>query len=326
MNSRKVVIWLIIFTVIGIILVFYNDLHEPPVDVSIVHSEILGQYFFGLDNGIVTSTRIKPNITVLREASALGYYARNNTEIDFVEVATTFAGMTYDENPNVKIIGTLIKPRGDDSIVVVNSESQIATLSDLRGKKVGMDNIALTPTVLLKELLKEVYNINYDEVTYVEIPLSGALGQLDSREVDAVVVYSAYAYFARAQNKYRVLSNVFEETKQLLGDLPIAAVLITNRVDLDSRQEVLFRGLELIQNSFNYGLKNREEISQAMSKQLGIQPETHSISFQNVVPTTIFLNIDDMENILKLLIIAKNQGLIGREITDDIFFDPQKDR
>lgn len=319
---RKFAAVLIVVTLLLTGYSVFESFQQPPDEVSLVHSLILGQYFYALDEGRVGLRRIRFNITTLQEAGALGSYATGETEIDLIEVATTVAGLAHDSTPHVRIVGTLIRPTGGDAIVVVKSHSALSSLSDLRGKTVGVDSLSLTPVILLRELLRQTYGVDYDEVTYVEHPLSALLSALDDREVDAVVVYSAYAYLARAQGgEYQIISSIFEEVKPILGDLPIAAVLVTNRTDLEDRSEVLQGAIGLVKESFTYGLEHRDEISQEMGARLGLQPEIYALTFYNVVPTDIYLNAEDKENILQLLDLAWRQGLIERQTTEDIFFD-----
>lgn len=305
----------------GILLVIWRARRPAGVKkVSLAHSSILNQYFYALDKKKLHLDGLEFDITVVQDPAALGVYVMGRAGIDLVEAGTPFAGVARISNPNVKIVGTLLKPRADDCAVVVKANSDIDSPQDLAGKRIGVDSLAEPHTILLKEVLKQNHNIPYESATYIVKPVPVLLDLLKRGDIDAVLVYGLLGYQPRGDKQnYEVVCSVFEEAKSILGDTPVVAVLVTNRKDLD--KDTAKKALAAIKESFDYAFAHQEELSQELAGQFGISPEVYKNSFFGTLPTGVFLTREDQDNILKIFEVAQRQGIIDRQITEDIFFD-----
>ena len=338
LRPRKSALVLVLFSVVYIGFSIFRFLNTPPKTVFVVHSRILSQYFYALDFGQVHERGITPNPTVVEETASLSQFATiyentNSAEpakrptLVLVELPTPYAGRIREKNVNLRIVGTLIRPKGTDAVVAVRYNSEIVTLSDLRGRRVAVDDMYSTPVIMTRELLRGS-GIAYDQVTYVRLPRERLLPSLENGEVDAAILYSGYASLARIRkDKYRIISYIFDDSRVILGgELPVAAVLVTNSSGIEQKCSVLKKSLVLVQKSFRYGTEHADEVVQKVAPALDLSPDVYKITFQTIEPTRVFLSPSDRKNILTLLNMAYKQGAIPAKVTDEIFFDVQECR
>jgi len=287
-------------------------------ELHFVHSTLLNQYLYAWDRKILQS-ELNVKTTIVQDPAALGSYIMGQNSADIVEVATILAGIANDYNQKVKIIGTLTKAMNADSVVVVRQDSPITSPRDLKGKTIAIPGLAMTPVVLFREVLKQKYQIEYDQITYLLKPLPTLLTLLDKKQVDAVIVFNVFAFQAQENPEFSVVSDIDEEAKELLGDYPIAAVLASNEDVLKERAQDLKLFLGVLKESNEYAILHKKEIAENLAPEFGLEPDAYEKFAFRVQPSNIFLTQEDKQNILTTLLFAYNQGLVQKRIGMEIF-------
>jgi len=294
---------------------------SPKQELHFAHSTTLSQYFYAWDRKILQS-ELNVKTTIVEDPQALGSYIMGQNPADIVEVATVLAGIGHDNNQKVKIIGTLTKAMNADSVVVVRKDSAVASPKDLKGKTIAIPGLAMTPVVLFREVLKQKYQVEYEQITYLLKPLPTLLTLLDEKQVDAVIVFNIFAFQAQEHPEFSVLSDIDEEAKELIGDYPIAAVLASNEDTLKEKAHDLRLFLEVIKESHEYAILHKREIAENLAPEFGLEPDIYEEFAFRIQPANIFLTSEDKQNILTILLFAYNQGLLQKTIGMEIFGEP----
>lgn len=289
-------------------------------ELHFVHSSILNQYLYAWDKEII-SHPVCVKTTIVEDPGALGTYLMGQNPADLVEVATVFAGIAHSKNPKVRIVGSLTKGGNVDSVVVVRKDSGTTSPQDLKGKTVGTPGLAMTPAVLFRELLKQKYGIEYDQVHFVLKPLPILLTILDKGQVDAVIVFNIFAYQSTLNPNLMILMDVDEDAKELLlGDYPIAALLASNEDTIAKRKRDIERVLGAIKESHKYALFHKDRVAQNLTPDFGLDIETYKQFAFRIQPANIYLTAEEKENILQILAIAYKQGLLDQKVGREIFW------
>lgn len=319
-KRRNIITIIVIIIVITVIIGMYFKTTFFRKELHFIHSNILNQYLYAWDKKLI-SQNMHVKTTVVGSPEALGPYLIGQNPADLVEVSTVFAGIAYSKNSKVKIVGSLTKGGNADSVLVVRKDSGIISSRDLKGKKVGTAGLAMTPTVLFRELLNQEYGIKYDQVNFVLKPLPILLNILDKRQLDAVIVFNIFAYQASLNPKFLVLMDIDEEAKNfLIGDYPIVALLASNEDTVAHRGWEIKQILGVIKESNKYALTHKDEVARNLALDFDLDIETYKKFAFKIQPANIYLTNKEKENILKILSIAYKQGLLEQRVGDEIFW------
>lgn len=289
-------------------------------EVALVHSTIINQYFYGLDRGLIPSPGVSFDIQVIQDPAALGtFLVSRQQDADLVEAGPVVAATAHGRNENARIVGTLLEGREGIAVLVTRSDSTIRELSDLVNHVVGVNSLATTPTIVLRELLRQEHSVEYEEVSYLTRPQPLLLSDLENGDIDAALVFGVFAYRAVNSDGFRVVSDLYADSQQFLGDYPISIILASpnpERLDDETRTGAL----GAIHRSLQYSQKNKQEIADELSGELGLTSEEYEESFFGLSPTEVTLNEDDVQRILVLLRHAHRQGVLEREPQQDLFY------
>jgi len=318
--SKRKMLPMVLITISVVLALTCFGAIAPGRTLHFVHSTILNQYLYAWDKEMIPYP-VSVETTVVQDPGALGVYLMGLNPADLVEVATVFAGIAHTQNPEVRIVASLTKAGNADSVVVVRAESGITGPEDLKGRTIGTPGLAMTPTVLFRELLKEEYGVGYDEVRFILKPLPMLLSLLEREQVDAVIVFNIFAYQAAANPNFEILMDIDEHAKEtLLGSSPIAAVLASTQSTIGTSRSELEKLLGAIKDSHEYALLHKEEIAENLASDLGLDAETYQDYAFRIQPANILLTDEEKQNILQILAIAFNQSLLEEQVDSSIFW------
>ncbi|AND84747.1 ABC transporter substrate-binding protein [Clostridium tyrobutyricum] len=109
---------------------------------------------------------------------------------------------------DIKVIGGLHK---GCIKLVVPPNSPIKTAKDLKGKKIGVDEIGGTPMAITSVVLAN-HNIDPTKgVKWVPYPLDQLTKAVDKGDVDAFAAWDPFATLAEKNNNYRVVTDIAQD-------------------------------------------------------------------------------------------------------------------
>lgn len=149
-----------------------------------------------------------------------------------------------------------------DTQLVVTANSNIATIKDLKGKRIrlGQAPVRMAMEKILKEAGLTIADIKQDYGT----PATAVLAKLESGELDAAVTYVPTMPYMLASGKVRVLkSNIVKN--YLEGQIPHSLV-IANKAFAAKSPDVVKRFINAIQASNEYLRRNPSEAIYVLSR------------------------------------------------------------
>lgn len=106
--------------------------------------------------------------------------------------------------------GVVYDSRFPTAQLVVPKDAPIASVADLAGKVISVNNLS-EPTRPATELWLQKNNLPKDSVKFVEIPMSAMPAALDSHRIDIALLTSPVLDEAMATGKYRALEPVLNQ-------------------------------------------------------------------------------------------------------------------
>ncbi|MGP4020560.1 ABC transporter substrate-binding protein [Saccharopolyspora sp. 5N708] len=136
-----------------------------------------------------------------------------------------FGGLTAmatarQQGRDTMIFDVLTSP---SNVIVTRNDSNVHSLSDLRGKKLGIFGGRTSATFAIASIVaKEKYGIDNLEkdVQLIEGPDAAMLGLLDQGNIDAALIGTTATVQALLSGKYRTLSDISQDYQEKFGKLP----------------------------------------------------------------------------------------------------------
>lgn len=233
-------------------------------------------------------TNVWPGYEPFHLAKELGYYDDDIHLVEFTsatQVLQAFrngtihvAALTLDEvlllaqhnlNPNVILINDI--SHGGD---VILSKPEITSVQELKGKRVGVESMALGAFVLTRAL--QIHDTPISEIEIVSMDVIEHAQAFKDYNVDAVVTFEPTRSILLAQGA----KQIFDST-QIPGEIVDVTIISDNnwkkfQPQLVNLQEGWFKALQDI-------VEKPEESAKIMSKRLKIPPEEVTASFEGLV-------------------------------------------
>lgn len=222
-------------------------------------------------------------------------------ELDFLpNTPDAFAIFFSERPPKGKLVAGLDESKGADGVV---AKSEIKTLRDLRGKKVGFQS-GITSHFLLLYILKR-NGLSGRDITQVDLSAGDAGQAFIAGRLDAAVTWEPWLSEARRTPNAKVMATS-AETPGLIVDVLLASdrALKDNGLAVKSFMKAWYRGLDFIKN-------NPQEAEPIIAKALGVTTE----EVEKMLTTTIFYSPDESRQYLstKLPSILRD--------ANDLFFE-----
>lgn len=189
--------------------------------------------------------------------------------------------------------------------MLVKSDSSLRSLSDLKGKKIGVN-----PGTFAEGLIKILMEQNViSDVTYVQLAPSLQLAALQSSQVDALVAYEPATTLSLTDGTARVLHpHPFES---VINPFPNVAFTISTKFLMDNKKDA-DRIILVMENAIIYGRSHAEEANMAAAKYVGIPANIlNKLRYPNQV-----LGIEiDKKKVQEVVNLFSKYGLAPKDIT-----------
>lgn len=216
-----------------------------------------------------------------------------NQRIDFSgDVALVDLIMRGDDSSKLMGIGVNDYSDGADGII---ARKGISGVSDLRGKKIGVEKDTLREILLARALTDA--KLKLGDINEIDMPADEGIAALRRGEVDAVISYEPELSLAVADGAGKIIYTSADAPK-LIVDL-----MAVNKTTIDSRPEVISALVRSYFQSLDYIRKNPKQSAEIGAKYLGVTPDLFSriltkISFADQEDNRkAFMNYGDIESL-----------------------------
>jgi NitT/TauT family transport system substrate-binding protein len=202
-------------------------------------------------HGLLDQVGLKPEkVKSLSPANLHIMVAERKVDIGFGGFTTMATARS--EGKDIIVIYGVFSPV---NMVFVRKDSPIKTLTDLKGKKLGVfGGPGSTTFAFLAVLAKNFYGIDlFHDAELVTAPAPALVELLGRGEVDAALVGTVESVQTFAQNRYRVLADLSAEYKAHQGGrAPAHVVVATNEEFAKTHPDIVRDYLKAYKNGLQY--------------------------------------------------------------------------
>ena len=250
-------------------------------------------------------------------AKEAGFFKKQGLDVKLVFIASGPMGTTsiLSGDVDVGIIGGFAPIRaiagGAKNLVMIGQsknrmtgaivgKKEIASVQDLRGKRLGIDRVGSNPDMFTQAALARFQMDPLKDLQYIQL---GSIGQgipaLKAGTIDAVSTSTPHDLFAQRLG-FKVILDI------TAMKIPLAStVLASARNTVDRKQPELTRFMRAYAEAVHYFLTNREGTSQIITKYTKVEDRdvvAHSIESETMaVERTLQIDPKGIELILALM-------------------------
>lgn len=240
-----------------------------------------------------------------------------NGDIDAAALTIDDALLARSKGIDLSIIAILDVSAGSD---IVLAKTPMKNLSDLKGKRIALDNTALGSLILNKMLNKG--NLKSNDVSTLFIPPHQQPSAWEKDEIDVAITYEPFATTLLNNNAYYLLST---------RDLPemIFDVLVIRNDKIQGRENTIQNLVDGHFKSLNYLRTNYQDFVYRIASREKISPEDVKRSLGGVIfpskvanvgyfsPKSAFMNsLSDLNEIMS------QQHFIAHKVSLNHLLDP----
>ena len=239
--------------------------------------------------------------------------ALNNGEIDvgYCGISPTISAI--DNGTPIKIIAAVNQ---DGSAIVVNKNSNITNISDLKNKTIAIPQKGSVQDVLLKYTLIN-NNISLNDVNIVQSDVPYMPKSLLFNKFDAYVAWEPYPSASQIDDNQTILAY----SEDLWDNQPCCVIVTTDNYAKNHPNKIE-KILKVHIEATNYINSHKDETAVIVSNKLGTDVNVEKESLQHVdfisIPSDEFIN-----NVLKMVEIQKKLGYTKNNLTKDQLFNLQ---
>ncbi|OHE56803.1 MAG: hypothetical protein A2Z47_01000 [Thermodesulfovibrio sp. RBG_19FT_COMBO_42_12] len=168
---------------------------------------------------------------------------------------------------------------------VIIGKPELASLEDIKGKRVGVENSALGAYMLSRAL--EIVGLKINEIKIVPIESSGHERAFKEGKIDAVVTFEPFRTRLLNAGAHKLF-----DSSRIPGE--VVDVLVVRRDYIDKNPQEVRKLLKSWFHALNYMKENSGDAAQRMTGRLRIKPDEIIASFQG-------LRLPDLNENRKLL-------------------------
>lgn len=238
--------------------------------------------------------------------------------LDLGEIDVGYCGISpvITAIANGKPIKIVAAVNQDGSGIVVNENSNITTIADLKNKRIAIPQKGSVQDVLLKETLIK-NNISVDSVNITESEVPYMSRSLLLNKFDAFVAWEPYPSAATIEDNETVLAY----SQDLWNDHPCCVVVTTDDYARDKTSK-LQKVLKIHSQSTEYINSHKDEAAFIISKKLGTDVEVEKEGLNHVEyiskPSEEFIG-----NVFKMVEIQNQLGYIKKGLNREQLFNLQ---
>ena len=212
----------------------------------------------------------------------------------------------------IKIVASVNQ---EGSGIVVGNNTNITSISDLKGKTIAIPKINSDQDVLLSYWLFQC-NISRNEVNITESEVPFMPRSLLFKKFDGYVAWEPYVSVAGIEGDGKILSYSKNDSWK---NFPCCVVIATDRF-ISDQPDALRKFLKVHVEATNYVNSHKDETALIVSQKLGTSVQIEEESLKNVA-FNIPSSDEFRKNVFKLIDIQKELGYIKSNISNVSYFN-----
>jgi NitT/TauT family transport system substrate-binding protein len=241
----------------------------------------------------------------------------NAIDIAFAAPSTNSIGIAADGVPVKIVLATQIA----EAQIVVLDGSPIKSVTDLRGKKIGMSPPGSATHAIATAILNDNFGLKPNDYSIAPGNEAQLAQFLTQKEIDAGVLRSVT--LAQIEEiKPRRLASVVEEWKKLTkGNAPpILAVMIVHDDYLAKNHEAVAKFIAATRSALQFGSKNKARVAEILAKAANMTA-VDARAYANQWDGAYIASFEpaDIASLKKMYDIVKAAGVASKDAPDSIF-------
>lgn len=227
---------------------------------------------WAIENHKVTSDRIRDlKVSYLQIPALIG--ATGTNQFDVVQTSVNGVPRAIASGLDLKIVMLSNAQTGGGQRTWVRAGSPITSVSDLKGKTVGLLSLGSTGYLFAAKTFQDKYHVNPaqvgGDVKWVELDPPTLLNALRKGDVDAAVMALAPDWQASQDPGLRLVGDMPAEYRQLTGQWPLGAAFVMRTPAVNAAPDCVTAFQQLITQSADYAKAHINEIGPQIAQQTG---------------------------------------------------------
>ncbi len=219
--------------------------------------------------------------------------------------------LAVNEGVPIKIVSS-VNQEGNG--IVVGNNTNITSISDLKGKNIAIPKINSVQDVLLTYWLSQ-YNISRKEVNITESEVPFMPRSLLFKKFDGYVAWEPYVSAAGIEGDGNIFSYSQNDSWK---NFPCCVVIATDSF-IQDQPDALRKFIKVHAEATNYVNSHKDETALIVSKKLGTSVQIEEASLKNVA-FNIPHSYEFRKNVFKFIEIQKQLGYI-KNVSNVSYFD-----
>jgi NitT/TauT family transport system substrate-binding protein len=241
----------------------------------------------------------------------------NAIDVAFAAPSTNSMGIAADGVPVKIVLATQIA----EAQILVLEGSPIKSVTDLKGKKIGMSPAGSATHAIATAILNNNFGLKPSDYTIAPGNEAQLAQFLSQKEIDAGVLRSV-TLAQIDEIKPRRLASVVDEWKKLTKSdaPPILAVTIVYNDYLAKNQEAVAKFLVATRNALQFGSKNKGRVAEILQKAANMNV-TDAQAYANQWDGAYIASFEqtDINSLKKMYEIAKTTGGASKDPPESAF-------
>lgn len=240
-----------------------------PIEVGVIPIVDVAPIYLGVQEGLFEDEGLDVTLTLAQGGAAIvPAVTAGQMDFGFSNITSMIVGRS--KGLPVKMVAPGGSSTGDTDAdfasVMTLPDSGIETVTDLAGKKVGVNTLNNISDSTISEAVKQAGG-DYESIEFVEIPFPELSGQLAAGTVDAIAAVEPFVTIAGADGAVPVFSNYAEP----VDDLTVA-VYFTSDKYVQENPEIVEKFARAMNASQEFAEQNPDKVRAVLPTYTSLEP------------------------------------------------------
>jgi NitT/TauT family transport system substrate-binding protein len=270
---------------------------------------------YAIRAGKVQSSKISVDLKALTVPALT--QATMTKQFDVVQTSALAVPDAASRGLDLKIIGIgqRLVPGGRGMALWTNTDSPIKSVTDLRGKSLGVTGVKSMGTSMIRLALWKRHGFDValsgGDVRWVEMPSPNLPSALLQHRIDATNLIPTQAFQVRSDKNLRVFDDLSGDLKSLIGPDVIYSVLVAYPDRLQEHPDDYREFVRLLKASVDYALSHQDEVFSAVSAQTNMPVAYFKEWFEHYINFPVVIAASDGAELQKTWEYCKLLGVVA---------------